>query len=65
MGGRFWLGVVGVTILCGLVGLIGFLLISAVWAKWGFLAMFLVIAGLALLAGWIVDRRNANRESAY
>lgn len=61
MGGKFWLGVVGVTILCGLAGFIGFLLIAEAWYRWGFLAMFLVIAGFALLAGWLVDRRNAKR----
>ena len=43
-GRKFWLGVVGAAILCGLAGFIGFLLIAEAWYRWGFLAMFLVIA---------------------
>ena len=45
----------------GIAGLVLFLLIAEAWYRWGFLAMFLAIAALALLGGWIVDRRNAKR----
>jgi hypothetical protein len=61
MGGKFWLGVVGVTIACAIAGFVLFILIAEAWYRWGFLAMFLAIAALALLGGWIVDRRNAKR----
>lgn len=64
MGGKFWLGVVGVTVACAAAGFIGFLLITAAWAKWGFLAMFLAIAAIALFTGWLVDKRN-ERTRAY
>jgi hypothetical protein len=61
MGGKFWLGVIGVTIACAIAGFVLFILIAEAWYRWGFLAMFLAIGALALLGGWIVDRRNAKR----
>ena len=61
MGGKFWLGVIGVTIACAIAGFVLFILIAEAWYRWGFLAMFLAIGAFALLGGWIVDRRNAKR----
>jgi hypothetical protein len=65
MGGRFWLGVVGVTIACAVAGFIGWMLIAGAWARWGFLGAFLFIGAIALFAGWLVDRRNERERAAY
>ena len=64
MGGKFWLGVIGIALACAAAGWICFFLITAAWARWGFFGMFLLLGALALLAGWLVDRRNAQRRAA-
>lgn len=65
MGGKAWLGFIGITIACGVAGFVGFMLISGFWYRWGFLGTFLIIAVVSLLAGWIIDRRDERRRSAY
>ena len=44
--------------LCGLVGLILFLLLSKAIYAWGFLGGFLAFALLLLAVGWVWDRRG-------
>ena len=62
MGGKFWLGVIGIAVACAAAAWICFWLITAAWYRWGFFGMFLLLAALAILAGWLVDRRNAQRR---
>jgi high-affinity Fe2+/Pb2+ permease len=61
LGGRFWLGVLGIAI----AGAIGFLLVLKVigWAWWNFglIGGLLFISAVLLLIGWISDRRAKSR----
>ncbi|HEX5800518.1 MAG TPA: hypothetical protein VFY02_10445 [Gaiellaceae bacterium] len=65
MGGKFWLALIGGIIACGVAAFLGFLLITGFWYRWGFIATFALITGIALFAGWLSDRRNARRDGAY
>jgi hypothetical protein len=59
LGAKFWFKLAGVFVV-GAIALFIFMFIflKAIYA-WGFLAAFLALAVLALVAGWFVDRRNA------
>ena len=61
LGGRFWLGVLGIAI----AGALGFMLVLKVigWAWWNFglIGGLLLISAVLLLIGWISDRRHRNR----
>lgn len=59
LGAKFWFKMAGVFVV-GAIALFIFMIIflKAIYA-WGFLAAFLALAVLALVAGWFVDRRNA------
>ncbi len=58
MGGRFWIGLVAVIVAIGIGTMIVFLILGAALATWGILGMFLLIAAIALGAGWVYDRRR-------
>ena len=62
MGAKFWFAIIGGSIACVVAAIILFLIIGAAWARWGFLAMFLVFALIMLGIGWVVDRRARNRD---
>jgi hypothetical protein len=59
LGAKFWFKMAGVFV----VGAIALFIVMIIFLKaiyaWGFLAAFLALAVLALVAGWFVDRRNA------
>jgi hypothetical protein len=59
LGASFWFKMAGLFVV-GAIALFIFMIIflKAIYA-WGFLAACLVLAVLALVAGWFVDRRNA------
>lgn len=59
LGASFWFKMAGLFVV-GAIALFIFLFIflKAIYA-WGFLAALLVLAVLALVVGWSVDRRNA------
>jgi hypothetical protein len=59
LGFRFYAGLAGVVIACGLVALVMILLFSRAVYAWGVLGAFLVLAAALLLFGWIFDRRAA------
>jgi hypothetical protein len=59
MGGRFWVGMVGVIVGVGIAVGILFLLIGAAAVAWGFFGAMVVFAALALGIAWIYDRRKA------
>ena len=58
MGGAAWLKLIGIILGCAALGVLAFVIFSRVWLRWGFLAGFLVLAGVLLLAAWIYDRRQ-------
>jgi hypothetical protein len=59
LGFRFYAGLAGVCIACGLVALVMILLFSRAVYAWGVLGAFIVLAAVLLLFGWIFDRRAA------
>jgi hypothetical protein len=63
LGARFWLRLIGLTILLGIGMLLLFLLIDAAWYRWGIFGALIFFFLLFLLFGWIYDRRHA-REYA-
>jgi hypothetical protein len=38
------------------------LIIGRAWYAWGFFGMFLALAAVALVAGYIVDKRDARKR---
>jgi polyferredoxin len=62
LGWKFWLGIVAFAIAAGLAVLITMLIIGRVWYAWGFFGMFLALAAVALVAGYIVDKRDARKR---
>jgi uncharacterized membrane protein YfcA len=62
LGGKFWLLLIGGAIAAGIAGIVLFLLLEGAWARWGFLGMCLFFAGVLLLFGWIVDKREKRRR---
>ena len=59
LGFRFYAGLAGVVIACGLVALVMILIFSRAVYAWGVLGAFIVLAAALLLFGWIFDRRAA------
>ena len=64
LGWGFWGKLAGIFILGAIVLFILTLVFFRAIYAWGFLGTFLAIAVLALIAGWIFDRRNAGPESS-
>jgi hypothetical protein len=62
-GGKFWFKLAGLFVV-GAIALFIFLIIfvKAVFA-WGFLGVFLVMALIALVFGYFIDKRNTNQLS--
>jgi hypothetical protein len=62
LGGKFWLYVIGMAIGIGVAVWLAFVIIGWAWYAWGLIGALLFFAGVALLAGWGMDRREANRR---
>ena len=65
LGWRFWAKLAGLFVVGAIVMLIILLLVGRAAYEWGIFGVFLVMAGVALLAGWIYDRREARRKRSY
>ena len=65
MGGRFWLGFVGVLIGAGIAALVLFMFFGWIWATGGFFAAFIVFTALALGFGYFFDRREREERRGY
>ena len=63
-GGKFWLKLIGGIVLGGIVVfLFGVFFLRAIYA-WGILGTTIALAALALLVGWIFDKRNARHQTS-
>lgn len=62
LGGRFWLGLLGVCVGAVVAGAILFLLFGWAWSAWGFMGAFIVLSAIALGFAYIHDRREQNRR---
>ena len=62
LGGRFWLGVIGLAIGLALAAYLIFALIGWAWYAWGFFGMLLVFSAILIGFGYIHDRRQARRR---
>lgn len=54
----FWLKVVGVIVLGGIVAMIVFGLIGWAWYTWGLVGMFIFFCAILLAIAWFFDRRS-------
>jgi Kef-type K+ transport system membrane component KefB len=63
LGGRFWLVLIGGTI----VAVLGFFLIiflfGAAWYAWGFVGAAIALIGASAAVQWVMDRRARKRWS--
>jgi hypothetical protein len=59
LGASFWFKMAGLFVVGAIVLFIVLIIFLKAIYAWGFLAAFLALAVLALVAGWFVDRRNA------
>jgi hypothetical protein len=64
LGWAFWGKLVGIFILGAIVLFVLTLIFFRAVYAWGLLGAFLGLAVVALIAGWIFDRRNAGPESS-
>ena len=62
LGGKFWLMFIAGAIGVAIAGFAFFLILEGAWARWGFLGMCLFIAGVLLLFGWLVDKRDKRQR---
>jgi membrane protein implicated in regulation of membrane protease activity len=62
LGGKFWLGLLGVCVGAVAVGAILFLLFGWAWSAFGFIGALIVLALIALAFAYIHDRREQNRR---
>ena len=61
LGGKFWLGLVGIIFAVGIGLFVVFAIIGAAWYAWGGVGAILFCGALILGAGYIWDR--AHRKS--
>ena len=59
LGARFYAGLAGVVLACGVVALVMILLFSRAVYAWGVFGAFIVLAAALLLFAWFYDRRQA------
>ena len=59
LGARFYAGLAGVILACGVIALVMILLFSRAVIAWGVFGAFIVLAAALLLFAWIYDRRQA------
>jgi hypothetical protein len=59
LGAGFWFKLIGIVLVGGIAALLLFLLVSGAWYRWGGLGAIVFFCALALLWGWIYDRRHA------
>jgi hypothetical protein len=63
LGWKFWLSVIGLAVGIAAAAWLAFVIIGWAWYAWGLIGALLFLAGVALLAGWVIDRREAGRRS--
>jgi hypothetical protein len=62
LGGKFWLAIIGMAVGIGVAVWLAFVIIGWAWYAWGLIGALLFFAGVALLVGWGMDRREAGRR---
>jgi Flp pilus assembly protein TadB len=62
---RFWLATAGVIIVCGVVALIIFLVISAALLKWGLISALILVGALMFGISWLLEKRREREYRNY
>jgi hypothetical protein len=62
LGFRFYARLAGIGIVVAIVGLILMLIFSRALYAWGFFGMFLLLAVVLFVIGWVIDRREARAQ---
>lgn len=62
LGFRFYAGLAGLAVAIAIAVLIGALIFFRALYAWGFFGMFVFLAVVLLLLGWLTDRRQAQRR---
>jgi Flp pilus assembly protein TadB len=62
---RFWLATAGVIIVCGVVALIIFLVISAALLKWGLISALILVGALMFGISWLLEKRREREYRDY
>jgi hypothetical protein len=63
LGATFWLSLIGLAFAIGVGCAVTLVLIGVAWYAWGILGTFLAIAVVALVIGYVQDRRDRERVS--
>jgi len=58
LGARFWFKLIGIVILGGIAAILLLLLVTSAWYRWGAIGAIIFFSLLALLWGWIYDKRH-------
>ena len=65
MGSRFYLGIVGISILAVTAAIVFFFLFSWVWAATGLIGAFIFFGAVAMALGWLRDRKDARERDSF
>jgi len=62
LGGRFWLGLIGLCVAGAIAAGILFLLFGWAWYAWGILGTFVFFGVVLIGFGYLIDRREQHRR---
>lgn len=63
LGWKFWAGLVGVTLACGIGLILGVVLFGLAWRTWGLVGAVIALVGVTMGAKYLTDRRARQRWS--
>jgi hypothetical protein len=63
LGWKFWVGLVGVTLACGIGLILGVVLFGLAWRTWGLVGAVIALVGVTMGAKYLTDRRARQRWS--
>jgi hypothetical protein len=64
LGLKFWAGLMGIVLACGIGGMIVLFIFSRAAYAWGLLGGLLVLCVLLVIIAWFHDRRQAKKYEA-
>jgi hypothetical protein len=64
LGLKFWAGLIGIILACGIGGMIVLFIFSRAAYAWGLIGGLLVLCGLLIIVAWFHDRRQVKKYEA-
>jgi len=58
LGSKFWLGMVGVILACGIGAVLAFTLLTGAWVRWGGIGALVFLAVVFMSIAAVLDRKK-------